>query len=523
MTGLVGLIRLYLRRDRIVLPMWILSIGLIPLLYAVSFRGLYPTAADREMFYQATANAPAQLAMVGPIFGDDLGALVTWRAGVLLTIAPLAALLTIVRHTRAEEDAGRTELMGSTVVGRHAALAAAVVVATGGVCAAGLLASVSQLLTGFALAGSIAFGLGIVAVGLVFAGIGAVAVQIGSGARVARGYALTVLAAAFVLRAVGDAGSGTLSWLSPIGWSAQLRPFADERWWVLALPATCAAATIVSAFVLAGRRDLGSGLVAERAGSLRASAALSGVFGLAWRQQRGLLFAWTLGLGLIGLVLGSAADSVGGQLGSSAAISDALGAFGGSSLVESFLAAAISLLGIAVAAYSISAILRAHTDEESSLAEMILAGSVGRGRWLTSHLVFALGGPVVMLTLVGLAAGIPYGLAIGDVGSAVPAVLGAALGQLPAVWVLTAASALLFGLAPQFSNSAWALLIGCVLLGQVGAVVGLPQFWLDLSPFTHLPHLPGGTVAATPILWLCAVAASGCLAGWWALRRRDIR
>jgi len=40
----------------------------------------------------------------------------------------LLALLTVVRHTRADEEAGRSELIGSTALGRHAQLAAALIV-----------------------------------------------------------------------------------------------------------------------------------------------------------------------------------------------------------------------------------------------------------------------------------------------------------------------------------------------------------------------------------------------------------
>lgn len=523
MTGTVGLVRLYIRRDRIVLPLWILLIGLVPLLYAVSFQGLYPTAQDRASFYEATAHTPSELAMIGPIFGSDLGALVSWRAGILLTLAPLAAILTVIRHTRAEEDAGRTELMGSTATSRRAGLAAAMLLAVGGVALTGLLASVALLATGLGVAGSLAFGLGITAVGAVFAGVAATAAQIGSGARLARGYALAVLAVAFVFRALGDAGSGTLSWFSPIGWSAQLRPFADERWWVLALPAVAAAATVVLALELASRRDIGSGLIAERQGPAAAAASLGGVFGLAWRGQRGALLAWTVGLGLIALVLGSAADSVGDQLGDSQAITDALGKFGGTSLVESFLATAISILGIGASAYSISSLLRAHAEEEDGLAEVVLAGALGRNRWLASHAVFAVGGPVAIMCVVGLAAGIPYGLAVGDLGSILPGVLGGALVQLPAIWVLTASTMILFGFVPRFASAAWALLIGCVLLGQVGTVIGLPQVVLDISPFTHLPHLPGGPVSTVPIVWLVLLAVTGGALGALALRSRDLR
>ena len=103
MSALVGtgaLLRLYLRRDRVVAPLWIVLLGALPLLYAVSIEGLYPTAADRQTFYVGTVAVPAQAALVGPIFGSSLGALVSWRSGLMLTLVPLAAILTVVRHTR---------------------------------------------------------------------------------------------------------------------------------------------------------------------------------------------------------------------------------------------------------------------------------------------------------------------------------------------------------------------------------------------------------------------------------------
>ena len=45
--------------------------------------------------------------------------------------------------------------------------------------------------------------------------------------------------------------SGWPSWLSPLGWGMLVRPFGDERWWVLALPVIGAAACVTVAFALA--------------------------------------------------------------------------------------------------------------------------------------------------------------------------------------------------------------------------------------------------------------------------------
>jgi hypothetical protein len=45
---------------------------------------------------------------------------------------------------------------------------------------------------------------------------------------------------------------------------------------------------------------------------------------------------------------------------------------------------------------------------------------------------------------------------------------------------------------------------------------------MDISPFTHIPKLPGGAVSAQPLLWLCAVALTMAMIGLAGLRRRDL-
>ncbi|OZD62212.1 ABC transporter permease [Rhodococcus sp. 05-340-1] len=523
MTGTGALLRLYLRRDRVVASVWIVLLGALPLLYAVSFEGLYPTAADRQAFYLGTLSTPAQAALVGPIFGSDLGALVSWRSGAVLALVPLAAILTVVRHTRGEEDAGRTELIGSTAVGRYAGLAAAIALAGIGVAATGAVSAISLAAFGLPVAGSLAYGASVTVVGLVFVGCGAVAAQVASGARAARGYALGVLAVAFAARAIGDAGSGTLSWFSPIGWSAQVRPFAEERWWPMLMSLATAGVLLTAAFAAAERRDLGGGLVAERRGRNEAAPSLAGPVALAWRFTRGATLGWTVGIALLGITIGSSAHGIGGQLGSSNAITDALEEFGGSTIEQSFIAAVLSIVGVVVAAYSVSALLRLHSEEEAGLAEIVLATGVSRLRWLAGHLLFAVLGPAWLLLVVGVTIGLTYGSATGDIAEELPSVLLGALGQLPAVWVVTAIGVALFGAVPRFATVLWAVLGGFVALGQVGSVVGLPQPWLDLSPFTHVPRLPGAAFALAPIGWLVVVAIVVGMGGFTAFRQRGIR
>jgi ABC-2 type transport system permease protein len=61
-----------------------------------------------------------------------------------------------------------------------------------------------------------------------------------------------------------------------------------------------------------------------------------------------------------------------------------------------------------------------------------------------------------------------------------------------------------------------------VLAVFFGPLLRLPQRVLDISPFTHVPKLPGATVHAAPLLWLTLAAAILVAAGLAARRQRDI-
>ncbi|MCQ0019383.1 hypothetical protein [Actinomadura madurae] len=55
-----------------------------------------------------------------------------------------------------------------------------------------------------------------------------------------------------------------------------------------------------------------------------------------------------------------------------------------------------------------------------------------------------------------------------------------------------------------------------------GAGLNLDQWALDVSPFTHVPKLPGRSFTAAPVIWLVALAAALSAVGLAAFRRRDI-
>ncbi|HET6742916.1 MAG TPA: ABC transporter permease [Kribbella sp.] len=523
LAGTGGLIRLIMRRDRIVLPLWIVLLTAISVSYVKQYGDLFPTP-DARIKYASNAGF---ITLYGELSGSSLGEFVTWRLGFVPVMVGLISLLTVIRHTRVEEETGRRELLGATVVGRHAQLAAALTTILGANLVLGVLLALGMHSQDLPLSGSIAIGLVYAGTGWLFAGVGAVAAQLTPSAGTARGIAIGVLGAAYVLRAAGDTSAhtdGPLAWLSyvsPIGWAQQIHPYAQNRWWLGVVILTVTALLVVVAVSLAVRRDVGAGLLPDRLGP--ADGTLGSPLALAWRLHRGLLIAWTIGFALLGLLFGGVAKGVGDLMRDDPSIQELFRRIGGASgLIDSFLAGVMTLVGLIASAYAVQATLRMRVEESSGRAEPVLATATSRWEWAGSHLVFSLLGPAVALLAAGLTEGLAYGAAIGDVGGQVPRLIGAALVQLPAVWVLAALAIAIIGFFPQASMVSWAGPAVCILIGLVSAGVATAGWIRNISPFTQLPSLPGGTVQAGPLVVLLAIALVVGLAGLLALRRRDL-
>jgi len=525
--GTRPLVRLALRRDRVIVPASLAVFIALAASSATATIGLYPTVASRVQAAAAINNAPALVALYGRLYDPtsigELAMLKTISFGAAM-VAVLAMVLT-VRHTRTEEEAGRLELIGAAAVGRRAPLTAALGLAAGTVLVLGLLSAAALVASGLPLAGSVAFGLSWTATGCAFAAVAALAAQLTTSARTANAITGATIGAAYLLRAVGDAaghaGPQWASWVSPLGWAQQIRPFAGNRWWVLALFVPFTIATAGAAFALNARRDAGAGMLADRPGPATAAAHLRSPVALAWRLHRGLLAAWAAAFVVLGLVLGGIASNVGSFLTSPQA-RDLITRLGGlHGLTDAFIAAELGFAGVLASAYGIQAAGRLRSEETADHLEPLLATATGRVAWACSHLAFALLGTVALLTATGLGAGVARMAQTGDA-AAVGQLVVSALAQVPATWVLTGIVVAAFGVAPRLSAAGWVALVAFVLIGEFGSVLRLAQPILDLSPFAHIPKLPGSKFAPAPLVWLTLLAAGLTVIGLVTFRRRDI-
>lgn len=523
-VGAPVLARLQLRRDRIWWPLWTFVVVSIAVVTPTSYEQLYPDPAERANLTRTVGSNGSLLALTGPAYDlSNAGGFVAWRIlSFLSATAGLAALMSVVRHTRAEEESGRMELLRSGVLGRAASLASALAGVVGWAVVVGGLTVLGLVGVGLPAAGSAVFGAGLAATMVAFGGVGALAAQITEHARTARGIAGAALGVAYLLRAAADASPSlsALGWVSPLGWPQRAQPFAGNRWWVLLLPLALGILTAAGAFALERRRDVGAGLVAARLGP--ADGRMGSVGALVARLQRPSLVAWAVGVLVFSIVFGGVAPGLADIVDQNPGMADVLRRMGGDqALMLTFFAAVLPiLLGVGML-HGVGALARLDGEEEAGRAELVLSTGASRAQLFLGHLAWAVLGAVLLAALAGVGLVIGYALAGGreDLASDV---LTGAMTYVGPMLVVIGVAALALGLRARGTRLGWAYAGVVLLLVWVGALLRLPDAVLGLSPFDHLPQQPGNPVAWTPLLVELALAAALMAAGLVAYRRRDL-
>ena len=522
-TAVAPLTRFQVRRDRVRIAVWILAIVVVVISTVASVKGLYPTQADLDRAARTSEDNAAAIIFNGPPQGlDTVGGQVAFQTGTFgLILMGLMSIFMLGRSTRGEEESGRSELLRSLPIGENALAGAALLTVTAMNVVTGALVAAALAVLGLPVSGSIVFGLSVTLLGLLFAAITLVAAQVTENTRVVYGLGGLVLGAAFVLRALGDIGDGTLSWLSPIGWAQKTRPFAGERWWPFLIIVATTGLLAWLATVLARRRDLGGGLVAPRAGPARAAPSLGSPLGLAARLQRGSLFGWAAGLAVLAIAYGSITDSINDFVKDNQTLSDIVAAQGHGTVVQQYLAMSFRILALVSAAFAIQAVLRIRSEETNTHAEAILATAVSRVRFAGSHVATSLGGTLAILVVVGATFGVSDAFVTGDADAIWRSIVGV-LAFAPAVWLLAAVTLALIGLVPSASAWSWALLGVCFVIGMFGQLFDLPQWVEDLSPFQHVPSYPAAPFELLPLVALLLVTVVLLAVGLNGFRHRDV-
>jgi ABC-2 type transport system permease protein len=535
LAGTTALVRLAVRRDRRRLPIWIAGLATLLAMQAAGNAETYPSEADRTAAATILAANPALRLLRGPAADASLGALIMSDAfWILAVLTALMSSSSVIRHTRQDEETGRSELIGAAPVGPYANLTAALTVTVAANLALAGLLALALVANGLPAVGCLAAAGSIAATGITFAGIAAVAAQVSPHARTANALSAAAIGAAYLLRGIGDVlgrvepGGITVAtawptWLSPIGWAQQIRAFEADNWWMLALPTALFAAATGLAFLLATHRDFGLGMLPSRGGPPAARPSLLSPLGLARRLQRATLLGWATGMLIAGALFGSLGQQV-VDLSENAQFVEILGRLGDTDadFTDTYFAATMALVGAISAGYPLQALLRMRAEETGGRLEPLMATAVGRTRWMAGHVICATLGTLLLLLLAGASAGLTHALVSGET-TRVSTLTIAGLIHAPAALALSGFVIAAFGLLPRWAETlSWAALTLSLLLGPLGEILNLPQAARDISPFSHTPAAPAAAVTATPILALLAAAAILATAGLVTFHRRDL-
>lgn len=541
MTGTGALVRLILRRDRIRLSIWVLGTLALIAFSAAAVQSAYDTPQARAAYAATITGSAASVFLVGPPVALDTTAGITMaETAVSAYIAvTLMAMFLTMRHTRAEEEDGRLELLRATVVGRQAQLASTAIVVGAACLLVGAGIAATFLGMGLPTEGSLLFGTAITVTGWMVIALTACLAQVTEHARGGLGLTGAIVGVAYAVRGIGDiqaldaalkaAGDtpvtgvdevGLLCWFSPYGWAQATHPFGADRWWPLLLVLALTAGLAALSLTLLARRDLGAGLVSARPGPATASDHLDGVVPLTLRLQRATLAGWLAGMAALGVLYGSLGNSVAGLIEDNPSFEEMFGALG-TDPVRGYFATATLINALIATGFTLGSVTRLRADETRGRAEAVLAGSVSRWEWGAGPLLMSTLGTIVLMAVTGLFTGLAAAASTGD-GGWIGSLTGAALVFTPAMLVLAGFAVLLMGWLPRATSLAWVPLVLAVVVGWFGPLLKTPDWLNDLSPFTHVPEVPAADLTILPLAVLSLVAVALGAAGLVGLRRRDV-
>jgi ABC-2 type transport system permease protein len=310
------------------------------------------------------------------------------------------------------------------------------------------------------------------------------------------------------------------------GWQYNNLPLAGQFDWPSLIPVAIAAAVLLAIGVqLFALRDLGS---TTHVPFPRLPAAPLGVGGPA-RQSFGerlpVALGWGIGIGILGLILGSAAKSLADVL--ATASLDTQRFFhtvfpdydltnAGSALQLIFVGFGFILAGFAAA----TAVAGWASDEGGNRLEFVLSAPVSRARWAVLSALGVYGASAVMTLIAGIGIGLGATSTGGDVvtpmvGTAVVGLYAAALAGI----------GLAFG---GLFRASWAaeviavIVIATFLLDIVIPALGLPSWVHDLALTSHLGKPMLGQWDWAGMIACAVLAIGGATLGAWGLARRDV-
>lgn len=493
---------------------------------AAAYAHAYPTLHSRILFAHSFAHNKAIVLFYGKAYDViTAGGYSAWRVGGTLAIlAAVFGLLGSVRVLRAEEDAGRSELVLAGAVARRTQFTSGLAAVVAGAVTLGVAEFAGLRAGGLASGGSAFLALATITVVPVFAGVGALVCQLAPTRRIAIELGGGVVAAAFLLRVLADTvgGAGWVQWLTPLGWAERLRPFTGEQPLVLLLPLAAAVGLAVVAGRLQAARDIGTGLLPSHDTSSPRLRWLGTATGQAVRLETGRVITWLGGVGAFAFIIGVIAKTA-----TSTAISTRLQrelaklGTGGISRPADYLGLVFITFVLAITLFGVSQVAELRHEEADERLETLLALPVSRRSWLTGRLIITAGATAILSLTASVLAW--AGAASGGARVPLAGLLQAGANCLAVGILFLGVAVLLFSLLPRWGTGmAYGLVVVAFLWQLLGALLSVPHWVRELTPFAHLGLAPAQPVRPGDLLVLAAIGVLTAGVGLACFQRRDL-
>lgn len=490
------------------------------------FRSTYPTLADRIAFAHSFAgNAAIRLFYGYPYDPVTIGGYSAWRVGGTLAIAAAVfGVLAAVRALRTDEDAGRMEMVLAAPVGRRTAFLSAIAAIAAGTSLLWLAMAAGYVVGGLPLGGSAYLALATGSVIAVFAGVGAVVSQFAPTRRIALELGSAVVAVFLLVRVIADtaSGAGWLRWATPLGWAEELRPFTGAHPIVVVLPVAASGLLLYLAARIAATRDVATGMLPARDTAAPRLGLLSTPTAQALRSERGGLLVWGGCFAAFAVILGMIAPSI-SSAGITSTIRREVAKLGSGSILTptGYLAFVFVFFILAVTLFVCAQVSAARREEADQQLETLLALPVSRVGWLGGRLLLA-GAAAAMLALI---AGLITwaGAASQGVNLPLPRMLEAGANCLPISLLFLGIAVLAYAVVPRASAGiAYGLVTVAFLWYLVGALVGVPKWLVEATPFAHIGFVPAQPFRAVAAVVMVAIGVLAIGVAMALFRRRDL-
>ena len=528
MFNSVVLAKFIMKRERIQIPLWLLGIIGFTLIIPPAYAEVFPTEIERLGMAETMSN-PAMIAMVGPIFDSGnytIGAM--FSQAMLLFIGIIVALMNIffvVRHTRADEENGRSELIRSLPTGRLSGLISTLMVSTGVNLILGLFLGLGLYflkIEGMDLNGSLLFGAVLSATGIMFASFTALFAQLSKNTRTVLSYSFSFLGLAYLMRAVGDVGQNFLTWISPLGLVLQAQVYVNNYWWPVGLVIIMAIIVAGIALYLNKLRDLGDGFINERPGREKASIILQSYGGLTFKLVKTTICSWVIAMFLIGVSYGAIFGDLESFFAGNEMLQQILAESGQEfSMAEQFLPILMVISAIVATIPTLTLVLRVIGEEKKNRIEQVLSRNVSRTTILGSYVFsgFVTSIIAVLAAVLGLYLA---SSAVMENPMSKAVLLKAGLVYLPAIWMMLGIAVVLVGFFQKYVNWIWLYLGYAFIATYLGGILDLPEWMLRISPFGGIPQIPIEEMSWRPLVFLSGIAVVLTIIGFVGFKKRDI-